>query len=115
MTLRAGAGTVTGASAPPHPRSFVAVVPVLLLVAGLGFMLASTNGEAWQIVLIWIGAAVAFGFVWRSLERGWVRIAVAVVVAFGLMVLAWEGGLLVLPALVAAAVTPASRAGRGAR
>lgn len=98
-----------------QPRHGWGVAPVLLALAGLGLMLATTEGEAWPLALIWIGVGCLFALVWRSLERGWLRLTVAVVAALGLMVLTFEGGLFLLPALVAAAATPASSAGRGAR
>jgi hypothetical protein len=98
-----------------QPRYTWGVAPLLLALAGLGLMLAITDGDAWSLALIWIGAVCLFALVWRSLERGWLRVTVAVAAALVLMVLTFEGGLFLLPALVAAAATPASSAGRGAR
>ena len=75
-----------------------------LLVAGLVTMVALTNGDAWPLSLVWAGVGALFALFWRRLRARRSRLVVGIVSAVTLVVLTWEGGLFVLPGLLAALV-----------
>lgn len=84
-----------------------------LLVLALAAALLLTRGAFWPFALAWIGAALTLVALRHSLARvraAWIAITVLAVVACP--ILAFEGGLFVLPAALAFAVAETSGRGR---
>jgi hypothetical protein len=78
------------------------LAPVLLWCAGIAAMVALTGGAAWPLALGWAAAGLLLAVAWRALAgrpaaRAWLCAALAAV----LVLLTWEGGLFLAPAVVA--------------
>jgi hypothetical protein len=84
-----------------HRRPTVPIV-ALLWCAGIIAMVAVTGGDAWPLALGWAAAGTLLALVWRRLAgRPGVRACGAAVVLVALIALAWEGGLFLVPAVLA--------------
>lgn len=77
----------------------LARVAAVLFVVGLGVALAVTAGRFWPFALAWLGATVLLVLLRRAFSRvrlAWLTVLALVIAA--LPILAFEGGLFVLPA-----------------
>jgi hypothetical protein len=96
------APTISVYTAERHrPNPFLGALPGLLALAGVATIAGLTSGTAWLVALLWLGAAVVFTWVWRRLARRGARVALVAVAIVAAVLLTWEGGLLLIPALLA--------------
>jgi hypothetical protein len=89
-----------------HPRDArlpAESVPAALWAAGV---LALVAVGAWPFALAWAAVGALLALAWRAL-RPKPRAAACAVVAVALVVLTWEGGLFLLPAVLAGLVVSA--------
>jgi hypothetical protein len=74
----------------------------LLAVVGLGWLLIATGGAFWPFALLWLVAITLVIALRKSLASSrFARVALAAVVVVACPILAFEGGLFVLPAALA--------------
>jgi hypothetical protein len=94
------------------PRLALQEPPELLLAllwgASVVAMILVTRGDAWPLGVAWAAAGAVLALAWRALGghpaiRTWLCVALAAV----LVLLTWEGGLYLLPAVLAALVLSA--------
>jgi hypothetical protein len=79
------------------------------VAAGCVLIFALVGPESWPLVLGWLAASLLVGLLWERLAPSF-RLALAVGLLPVCVLLTWEGGLFLLPSVIA--LTAASISGR---
>src|SRR5947208_14653367 len=106
-------GSNPGAPILTPPVRVRAIVPLALAGAGIATMLIGTAGRAWPLALGWTIVTLIFTALWRWPVGILRRLVVGLFGTASLLVLVWEGGLFLVPALLAAVVLAPRKRSRG--